>query len=103
MLTMDVIELDQAELAEPIMCALKKDGTFRFHVDYCRLIAVALQDFYPILSIIESIDSLCDARIFSTIYANNDYWQGEVANEDHDKNAFASQHRLFRFILSYLA
>lgn len=82
MLVMDVFEPTQTEWEAPIVFARKKDGAFRFFVDYCKLKAVTIRDFNPIPHMDDCINYLGDATIFSTRDANSDYWQVEVADQD---------------------
>jgi Reverse transcriptase (RNA-dependent DNA polymerase) len=46
----------------------------------------------------ECIDSLRDARIFSTLDCNSGYWQIPVHPNDQDKTAFTSHEGLYRFL-----
>ena len=45
----------------------------------------------------ECIDSLGEARIFSTLDANSGYWQIELADEDCEKTAFTSHSGVFQY------
>lgn len=72
---MDVIDLVQTKWAAPIMIALKKDLALRFFVNYSNMNAITIQGFCPILGIDESIESLADATVFSTLDANIRYFQ----------------------------
>lgn len=89
MFAMDLIKPVQTESALPILFVPKNDGTFRFCVDYCKLCAVPVQDSNPIPRQYECMDSLGDARTFSTLGANCSYWPMEVASEESEKTAFA--------------
>lgn len=42
----------------------------------------------------ECIYLLGDAQITATPDANSRYWQGDINNADHDKEAFTSHHML---------
>ena len=97
MLALDVIEEAECEWASPIVFVPKADGTLRFCVDYRRLNAMTVRDSYPIPRMDECIDSLGDARVFSTLDANSGYWQIEVDPNDRDKTAFTSHFGLYRF------
>ena len=74
MLKKGVIELSTSEWAAHVVLAPKKDGSLRFCIDYRRLNALTIRDSYPIPRIDECIDSLGEAKVFSTLEANVGYW-----------------------------
>jgi hypothetical protein len=43
------------------------------------------------------IDSLGEARVFSTLDANSGYWQIKVSDDSRDKTAFTCHRGLYRF------
>ena len=61
----------------------KKDGSWRFCVDYRKFNSVTHQDAYPLPRIDATLDSLVDASYFTTLDLASGYWQVEV--EEHDK------------------
>ena len=73
MLRAGVIKLATAEWASPVVFFPKKDGTMRFCVDYRKLNAVTVRDSYPVPRMDESIDSLGEATIFTTLDCNSGY------------------------------
>ena len=75
MLKEGVIAPSESEWASPVVLVSKSDGTLRFCVDYRRLNALTLRDSYPIPRMDECMDSLGEARIFTTLDANCGYWQ----------------------------
>ena len=97
MLEAGVIEPSTSEWATPVVFAPKKDGTLRFCIDYRRLNAVTLRDSYPIPRMDECIDTLGDAKIFSTLDCNSGYWQIMMDDADKEKTAFVTHQGLFHF------
>lgn len=83
-----VIEPTISEWASPVLFVPKKDGSLRFCIDYRKLNGLTMKDSYPIPRMDECIDSLGEAKIFSTLDANSGYWQMNVAKEDRSKTAF---------------
>ena len=72
----------------PIVLAPKKDGDYRFCVDFRRLNAVTRKDAYPMPRVDEIFDKLGGARYFSTLDLASGYWQVPVNEEDIGKTAF---------------
>ena len=53
-----VIEPSNSRLASPVCLVRKKDGTFRFCIDYRRVNSVSKKDAYPIPYIQDALDNL---------------------------------------------
>jgi len=66
----------------------KPDGSVRFCIDYRKLNLMTVKDAYPIPRMDECIDSLGDARVFSTLDCSAGHWQIPVAEEDKHLTAF---------------
>jgi len=90
MLEAKVVRPSTSEWASPVVVFFKKDGSPRFCVDYRRLNAVTTKNSYPIPRMEDCIDSLGDARVFSTLDCNAGYWQVPTAPDDIEKTAFTS-------------
>ena len=97
-LEMGVIERSTSEWESPIVLAPTPDGTLRFCVDYRRLNAMTIPDTYPIPRMDDCIDSLGDAKIFTTLDANCGYWQLNVDKPDQDKTTFISHSGTYRYV-----
>jgi hypothetical protein len=70
----------------------------RFCIDYRRLNTVTVRDSYPLPRMDECIDSLGDARVFSTLDCNSGYWQITVSPQDKEKTTFTSHEGIFQFL-----
>jgi len=88
MRSMGVIEPSTGEWASPVVMVPKPDGSVRFCIDYRKLNLMTVKDAYPIPRMDECIDSLGDARVFSTLDCNAGHWQIPVAEEDKHLTAF---------------
>jgi len=62
MLATGVIEPSTSSWASPVCLVKKKDGTFRFCIDYRRVNAVSKKDAYPIPDIQDALDNLHGSR-----------------------------------------
>ena len=66
MLLSGVIEPSTSSWASPVCLVKKKDGTYRFCIDYRRVNAVSKKDAYPIPNIQDTLDNLRGAKYFAT-------------------------------------
>jgi Reverse transcriptase (RNA-dependent DNA polymerase) len=97
MLDMDVIEPASGPWSAPVVLIPKPDGTIWFCIDYRKLNAVMEKDSYALPRVDDCLDSLGDARYFSTLDANCGYWQIDVKEADREKTAFTSHRGLYQF------
>lgn len=72
MLTMNVIEPAETELASPVLIAPKKNETVRLFADYKKPKTVRVRDSYTFPRIIAFIDFLVKVQFFSTLDTNID-------------------------------
>ena len=98
MLAAKVIEPSMSEWASPIILVPKPDGSLRFCVDYRKLNAVTKRDSYPMPRMDECIDTLGDAKLFTTLDCNSGYWQLPIAKEDQDKTTFTCHAGSYKWI-----
>ncbi|XP_062599620.1 uncharacterized protein LOC134261188 [Saccostrea cucullata] len=97
MLERGVIEPSNSPWSAPIVLAKKKDGTFRFCIDYRKLNSCTIKDAYPLPRIDESLDQLSGSSWFSTLDLCSGYWKVEMEPDDKQKTAFATRRGLFQF------
>lgn len=66
----------------------KRDGSYRFCVDYRALNAVTKKDAYPIPYVSVILDRLRDARYISTLDVKSAFWQVSVKESSREYTAF---------------
>ena len=82
MLDKDVIRHFNIPWASPIVLVRKKDGSFRFCVDYHKLNKVTLNDAYTLPRVDDTLHTLAGCQCFMTLDLLTGYWQVEVADKD---------------------
>lgn len=97
MLQKGVIRESSSPWAAPVILVKKKDGTWRFCVDYRRLNSVTKRDVYPLPRIDDALDCLHSASYFSSIDLRSGYWQIPVHSMDKEKTAFVTPDGLYEF------
>ena len=97
MLATGVIEPSTSSWALPVCLVKKKDGTFRFCIDYRRVNAVSKKDAYPIPDIQDALDNLRGSKYFATIDLLSGYWQIGMTDRAKERSAFCTRRGLFHF------
>lgn len=82
---MGVIEPALTEWTSPIVFIPKKEVSLLFFLDNKKLNSSIVQETDPILRMDDCIDSLDEARIFSTLDSNTGYWQVKIDTTYLDK------------------
>lgn len=98
MLEAGIIEPSNSPWSSPVLLVPKKDGSFRFCVDFRKLNQVSLRDSYPLPYMSAILESLRDARFLSSIDIKSAYWQIELEENSKQYTAFSIPGRgLFHF------
>ncbi|UYV61766.1 hypothetical protein LAZ67_1006427, partial [Cordylochernes scorpioides] len=97
MLRDGIIRPSSSPWSFPVILVKKRDGKYRFCVDYRKLNDVTVKDVYPIPRIDEVLDTLQGSKYFSAIDLKSGYWQVEVEEKDKEKTAFTTAYGLYEF------
>ena len=93
-----IIQPSMSPWASPVILVPKKDGSLRFCIDYRQLNSLTKKDVYPLPRIDDILDTLGEAKYFSSLDLASGYWQVELDEDARQKSAFSTHQGLFEFI-----
>ena len=88
MLRLGAIRRSCSPWASAIVLVRKKNGKLRFCIDLRKLNSRTLKDSYALPRIEQTLESLADSSIYSTLDLTSGYWQVEMAEECKPYTAF---------------
>ena len=92
-----VIRPSRSPWAAPVVLAPKKDGNWRFCIDYRALNKATTTDVYPLPRIDDTVDALNGARFLSAFDMLAGYWQVGMDPKSALKSAFVTHEGLFEW------
>lgn len=90
MLAKGVVEPSTSEYSSPIVMVTKKNGDYRFCVDYRRLNSQTQDETSQLPVIHEVIKDLGQAKVFSTLDLKSGYWQVPLATNSKPLTSFST-------------
>ncbi|UYV65069.1 hypothetical protein LAZ67_3003037, partial [Cordylochernes scorpioides] len=97
MLKGGIVQLSESPWSSPVVLVKKKNGSWRFCVDYRHLNKITKKDVYPLPRIDDTLDCLRGASYYSSMDLRSGYWQIEVDEADREKTAFIRPDGLYEF------
>ncbi|GFV17030.1 retrovirus-related Pol polyprotein from transposon 297 [Trichonephila clavipes] len=97
MLDEGIVQPSESPWSSPIVLVRKKDGSWRFCVDYRKLNSVTKKTFILCPRIDDTLDCLKGAMFFSSMDLRSGYWQIEIDEADREKTAFITPEGLYEF------
>ena len=88
MLENNIIKPSNSPWSSPIVLVRKKDGTWRFCIDFRKLNDVTVKDAFPLPQVADLMDNLAGHQYFSTLDLASGYWQVPVSESSQEKTAF---------------
>ena len=93
------IQASQSPWSASVVLVGKKDGTWRFCVDYRRLNTVTKSDVYPLPRVDVTLDALRGAKVFTSLDLMSGFWQVPMSARAREKTAFKTRSGLYEWVV----
>ena len=102
MFQQEVIQPGSSPWSSPIVMVKKKDGAWRFCIDFRKVNSVTHKDAYPLSRIDATLDGLSGSSYFTTLDLASGYWQIEMDQKDKEKLRFPLRKAISNSVLCHL-
>ena len=92
-----IIEPSQSEWSSPCIFGLKKDRTYHFCTDFCKVNLVTKTDSYPILRVEDCIERIGNAKYISKLDLLKGYWQVPLTPRAKEISAFVTPEGFYQY------
>ncbi|CAF4146871.1 unnamed protein product, partial [Rotaria sp. Silwood2] len=97
MLKQKQIRASHSQYSAPVLLIKKRDGSYRFIVDYRKLNNITIQDNYPLPNLEQAIQMVGGHKYYTKLDLRSGYFQIPIREEDKPKTAFITIHGLYEF------
>jgi len=98
LLAQGVIRESKSSYSSPVVLTKKKDGSWRFCVDYRLLNKVTVRFVFPLPNNYELLERLRGNKYFAVLDLRKGFYQFPLVDEDCEKTAFAVPWGLYEFV-----
>lgn len=99
MLAQGVIRPSTSSFVSLVLLVRKKDGTWRFCIDYRHLNAITIKHKHPMPVVDELLDELARSTWFTKLDFRSDYHQICMAKGEEYQTTFRTHNELFEFLV----
>ncbi|CAF1491579.1 unnamed protein product, partial [Rotaria magnacalcarata] len=88
------IRASNSQYSAPILLIKKRDGTYRFIVDYLKLNNITIQDNYALPNLEQAIQTVGGHQYYTKLDLRSGYFKIPILDKDKHKTAFITVHGL---------